>query len=64
MFKWFGNVIDNINISGVKRLITINLIQNKNIFVYMCVYCVYLCIYKYTHIQYFENIYMHIFIFI
>ncbi len=61
MFNWFGNFIDNINISGVKRLIASKKI-NKIVYM-MCVYCVYLlCIYKYTHIQYFENIYMFIFI--
>ncbi len=38
-----------INISAVKRLIVINRIYCLH---NICVYCVYLCIYKYTHIQY------------
>ncbi len=48
--------------SAVKRLIVINLIQNKSFCLHnICVYCVYLlCIYKYTHI---ENIYVYTFIY-
>ncbi len=49
--------------SAVKRLIVINLIQNKSFSSHnMCVYCVYLlCIYKYTLMQYIFWRYLHIF---
>ncbi len=44
------DLMNNIKHSAVKRLITINRIQNKSFVYKICVYCVYLlCIYKYKH---------------
>ncbi len=57
-----------IYISPVKRLIVINHIQNKSFClhnIYVCtVYIYYVYINTHSYSIYFENIYMHIFIFI
>ncbi len=48
--KNVDKIDNNNNNSAVKWLIVINRIQNKSFCLHnMCVYCVYLCIYKYTH---------------
>ncbi len=50
--------------SGIKRLIVINRIQNKKICLHNICVCVVYIMYTQTYSIYFENIYMHIFIFI
>ncbi len=54
-----------IYISAVKQLTAINRIQNKkNCLHNIYVFCVYLCMYKYTHIQYIFWKYLHLYFYI
>ncbi len=48
--------------SAAKQLIISKIKKLHNIYIYVCVFCVYLlCIYKYTHIQYISWKYLHAF---